>query len=208
MKFLIADDHKVVRLGLSLIIKEDYPQAEIFEATNALEIFQQVQLHKPDLLMLDLKMPESDGVSTVEQLLVKMPTLKILVISLNPERIFALRYFQLGVYGYVQKSEDDRVIKKAIAKVLAGKKYMSEDVIDIMTEHINQKKYGNPFSLLAKREFEVALHLINGLTTNDICNFMEIQPSTASTFKTRVFEKLNVKNIPELLEVAKQYNVI
>jgi two-component system, NarL family, invasion response regulator UvrY len=208
MKVLIADDHKVVRLGLALIVKEEFLNAEIFQAGNAAEVYAHMHNEKFDLMLMDLKMPETDSLMMLEQILLMDPELKILIISLNPERIFALRYLKSGAFGYVQKSEDDAMIKKAILKVADGKKYMSEDVVELMTEYLRNGNTSNPFGQLAKREFDVAMHLINGLTPGEICTLMDLQPPTVSTYKNRVFEKLNIKTIHELMEMAKQNSII
>lgn len=208
MKVLIADDHKVVRLGLALIVKEEFPKAEIFQAGNAAEVYAHMHAEKFDLMLMDLKMPETDSLMMLEQILLIDPTLKILIISLNPERIFALRYLKSGAYGYVQKSEDDAMIKKAILKVADGKKYMSEEVVELMTEYLKNGNTSNPFGQLAKREFDVAMHMINGLTPGEICTLMDLQPPTVSTYKNRVFEKLNIKTVHELMEMAKQNSII
>lgn len=208
MKVLIADDHKVVRLGLALIVKEEFPSAEISQAGNASEVYQHLRAHQFDLMLMDLKMPETDSLMMLEQILIIDPSLKVLIISLNPERIFALRYLKSGAYGYVQKSEDDATIKKAIIKVYEGKKYMSEEVVELMTEYLRNGNTSNPFGQLAKREFDVAMHLINGLTPGEICQLMDLQPPTVSTYKNRVFEKLNIKTIHELMEMAKQNSII
>jgi two-component system, NarL family, invasion response regulator UvrY len=208
MNVLIADDHKVVRLGLSLIIKEEFPKAEIFQAGNAAEVYAHMRSEKFDLMLMDLKMPETDSLMMLEQILVIDPYLRILIISLNPERIFALRYLKSGAYGYVQKSEDDDLIKKAIRKVAEGKKYMSEEVVELMTEYLKNGNTSNPFGQLAKREFDVAMHLINGLTPGEICTLMDLQPPTVSTYKNRIFEKLNIKTVHDLMELAKQNSII
>lgn len=208
MNVLIADDHKVVRLGLALIVKEEFPMAEIFQAGNAAEVYTHMRAEKFELMLMDLKMPETDSLMMLEQILLMDPELKVLIISLNPERIFALRYLKSGAFGYVQKSEDDAMIKKAILKVADGKKYMSEEVVELMTEYLRNGNTSNPFGQLAKREFDVAMHLINGLTPGEICILMDLQPPTVSTYKNRVFEKLNIKTVHELMEMAKQNSII
>ncbi|MCX6317765.1 MAG: response regulator transcription factor [Bacteroidetes bacterium] len=208
MKVLIADDHKIVRLGLSLIIKEEFPQASIFQAGNAADVYTRMRDEKFDLMLMDLKMPDTDSLQMLEQVLLLDPHIKILIISLNPERIFAIRYLKAGAYGYVEKSEDDTLIRAAIHKVAEGKKYMSEDVIELMTEYIKNGNTSNPFGQLAKREFDVAMHLANGLTSSEICVIMDLKPPTISTYKTRIFDKLNIKTVHELMEMAKENRII
>lgn len=208
MKVLIADDHKVVRLGLSLIIKEEFPKAIISEAGNAAEVLNLLHTEKIDLMLMDLKMPDTDSLLLLEQILMIDPDLRVLVVSLNPENVFALRYLKAGAFGYVEKSEDDTFIRKALHKVAEGKKYMSEEVVELMAEYLKNGSTANPFSQLAKREFDVAMHLANGLTPGEICTLMDLKPPTVSTYKNRIFDKLNIKTVYQLMEIARQNRVI
>lgn len=208
MKVLIADDHKVVRIGLGLIVKEEFPDAVIFQAGNAAEVYSQIRTERFDLMLMDLKMPDTDSQVMLEQVLLIDPALKVLIITLNPERIFALRYLKSGACGYVQKSEDDTMIRKAITKVAEGKKFMSEEVVDLMAEFLKTGNTQNPFGQLAKREFDVAMHLIHGLTPGEICAIMDLKPPTVSTYKNRIFDKLNINSLHELMEMARQNGIV
>lgn len=207
MKVLIADDHKVVRIGLSILVGDEFPHAEILQASNGADVLEVVRREKLDLMLMDVKMPDTDSLMMMEQVLTLQPQLPILVISLNPEKIYAVRYLKSGASGYVQKSEDDVVIRAALRKVMHGKKYMSDEVIEVMTELLKDGSSADPFSRLGKREFDVAVHLIRGLSPGEIGEQMSLQPSTVSTYKVRIFEKLNIENVHDLVELAKQYDV-
>lgn len=207
MKVLIADDHKVVRIGLSILVGDEFPHADILQASNGAEVLTITREQKIDLMLMDVKMPDTDSLMMMEQVLAYQPHLPILVISLNPEKIYAVRYLKSGASGYVQKSEDDMIIRSAMRKVMQGKKYMSDDVVDVMTDLLKDGSSSDPFSRLGKREFDVAVHLIRGLSPGEIGEQMSLQPSTVSTYKVRIFEKLNVDNVHDLIELAKQYDI-
>jgi two-component system, NarL family, invasion response regulator UvrY len=207
MKVLIADDHRVVRIGLSIILKKEYPHAEISEAGNEEEVFNHLQNNHCDLMLMDLSMPETDSMAMLWQVLKMVPGLKVLIVSLNPERIFALRYLKAGAAGYVQKSENDAMIIKAISTVMSGSTFLSEGMVDVMAQYIRFGNSNNPFEKLSKREFEVALHCIKGLSPGEVGKVMSIQSPTVSIYKSRIFEKLNIKSTYDLMEMAKQYEL-
>lgn len=207
MKILIVDDHQVVRIGLSIILKEKYPDAEISEAGNEAEVYSHLKKHHCDLMMMDLSMPETDSLAMLEQVLKIIPGLKVLIVSLNPERLFALRYLKAGAVGYVQKSENDAMITKAVSTVMSGSTFLSEGMVDVMAQYIRGGSNSNPFEKLSKREFEVAIHCIKGLSPGEIGRVMALQSPTVSIYKSRIFEKLNIKSTHDLLEMAKQYEL-
>lgn len=208
MRILIADDHELLRLGLSIIVKEVLPFAEIIEAKNAHEVQTTVSNKNIDLLLLDVQMPDTDTLALMKWVLAISPALRVLVISVNPESIFALRYIQNGAYGYIEKKEDGTKLKLALNRVALGKKYMSDDLLDIVSEHIRKGKDGqNPFQTLSPREFEIVQLLIKGYSTSEICQAVSLQAPTVSTHKRNILEKLLVCNVFELIELARQYDI-
>ncbi|MES2773840.1 MAG: response regulator transcription factor [Bacteroidota bacterium] len=207
MRILIVDDHIVVRLGLSAILKSEYPRAEISEAGKEAEVYMHLQKHHYDLMLMDLSMPETDSMAMLEQSIRINPNLKVLVVSFNPERLFALRYVKAGASGYVQKSENDAMIIKAVRTVMNGNTFLSEDMVEEMALYLKHGNTFNPFQRLSKREFEVAIHCINGLTPGEIGRVMALQSPTVSIYKNRIFEKLNIKSLHELIKMAKQYDL-
>ncbi len=207
MNILIIDDHKLVRMGLTILVKDEIPVAEIQEAGTAAEVYKVMKDTKFEMILMDLRIPGADNLSLLQQMLLLQPDAKILVVSLNHERIYALRCLQLGARGYIEKSEAEPILRKAIRKVLEGKKYMSEAIVEQMAEYLQSGKLDNPFEVLSQRELEVATHLVNGLTSREISNTLNLQASTVSTFKSRILEKLNLKSVHDLVEMARQYDI-
>jgi two-component system, NarL family, invasion response regulator UvrY len=207
-RILIADDHKIVRLGVHSILKSAFAQSLVIdEAENGDGVITLLRKHTYDLLILDVSMPETDSLALVGQVLAQYASQKIIMLSMNPENVFALRYIKCGARGYIEKNAPDEEIKKAIEKVLAGKKYMSADVMELIADNLSKPGKDNPFEHLSSREFEVARHLINGLSVTDIAELMSLHTSTIATHKSRLFEKLNiVKNI-DLIRLAQLNNM-
>ncbi len=206
MKFLIFDDHSIVRLGLSIIIKKEFPSAEIDDTENCSEVIGICRKNSYDLIILDVNVPNCDINNIITQIKNINSAFKILMISMNSEKNYALRLIELGANGYVQKSASDETIIKAIKIVLNGKNYMSDIVMDLMIDNHRKKADNNPFNDLSPREFEIAMYLDKGLSSSEISSTMNLHSSTIGTYKYRIFEKLKVKNIIELHQLVENYN--
>ncbi|SEM63541.1 two component transcriptional regulator, LuxR family [bacterium A37T11] len=208
-EILIADDHGVVRLGASIVIKEVLPIANIEQAENFEGMMEMLSNKHYKLLILDINMPGGNNIQMLEQVLLKQPDLKVLVYSSYDETLYAVRYMQAGAVGYLHKNSNKAQIKDAIETVLHGGKYMSEAVKDLIFNNLINGKSKlhneNPLTRLSNREVEVAQFLIKGLGVQDVSNSLKLSTSTVSTYKNRIFEKLQVNNIPDLIEKFKMY---
>lgn len=209
-KVLIADDHSIVRLGASIIIQECLPDADIQQAETYDEVFEQLNKASCDLLLLDINMPGGNNIKVIKELLSLQPELKILIFSSYEENLYALRYINAGACGYLNKSTAMSELKNAIESILTRGKYMSEAVKELYIQKLTTSKSSfdksNPLHKLSNREMDVAKHLIKGLGILEVAKLMELSSSTVSTYKSRVFEKLNVGNIPELIELFKLHS--
>lgn len=204
-KILIADDHGIVRLGASVIIKETLKKAEIFQAENFDEVVEKIKLEEFDLLLLDINMPGGNNIRVVEEILQIQPAIKILIFSSYDESLYALRYIEAGAVGYLNKTTAMAELSHAILAIQERGKYMSSNVQDLYVQKLTQSKSEltklNPLARLSNREVDVAKQLIKGLGIIEVSGLLELSPSTVSTYKSRIFEKLNVSNIPELIEL-------
>lgn len=206
---LVADDHSVVRYGLKLLIHETLgSNLTIDFAEDGEEMLQLTQTKKYDALMMDINMPESDGLNLVNQILIRQPEIKILILSVNPEIAFAKRYLKAGAYGYVQKGNSDYELRKAIQQIFSGKRYVSPAQMLHFAEVQLHQKANNPFDALSEREFSAAALFLMGKEIAQIAEIMNITASTASSYKSRIFEKLNIENLMELAKLAKLHNVL
>ncbi len=205
MRVLIADDHSIVRIGLINIIKKEFPLAEFEETGDGNEVIVMVRKKKFDLLVLDVNMPGTDIHNVIEQVRLVDLSQKILLISMNPEKVYALRYFKTGINGYIEKSASDENIRHAVRCVLSGKNYMSDDVLELMVNSYKKGISENPFDRLSGREFEIAMYLDRGLAPGEIANIMNLHTSTVGTYKLRIFDKMQVKNIIELHKLVENY---
>jgi len=206
-RFLLVDDHVVVRSGIKALLSDIYKPAEIFEAFDGESARQQLQDHTFDLVMLDIQMPNTDTLGLMQFIHTDYPEIKVLVFSMSAENIYAKRFIKAGAYGFVSKEAPLEEITKAINVILNNRKFVSESLADILAEDSFSGRSGNPFNELSPREFEIVSLLLSGKTVSEISHILHIQTSTVGTHKARLFEKLNVTNILGLKELATTYNL-
>lgn len=203
--FLIADDHSVVRQGVSLIIKELFLNAVIHKAGNFKEIFDVLKEVKVDLLILDVNFPEGNSISILSEIKTIQPDIKILIFSVHDENIYAMRYLNAGASGYVNKEISEDEIKYAINSVISSGRYITQNIKDRILDFYISKKPVNPLDLLSNREIEVAQLLIKGYGNLEILELLNIKKTTVSTYKNRIFEKLEIDNLADLIKFFQLY---
>lgn len=208
LSILIADDHFPVRYGLEILVREVLGNnTQIDFANDFSGIIERVKQKKYDILISDIIMPGMDCMAMMEQALEMLPKLKILFVSVHPKEVFAPRYMNAGAYGYVCKTDPDEELKKAIRHIYLGKKYYTDIYADERRYH-SGKINNTPFDLLSQREFSVMIMLLKGRGNIEIANALSLSPSTAGTYKGRIFEKLRVRNLMELSNLARQYQIV
>ena len=206
-KFLLVDDHVVVRSGIKSILADVYNPSEIHEAMNGDTASEKLKEKEYDLILLDIQMPNTDTLSLMEYIHITYPSAKVLMFSMSAENIYAQRFMKAGAYGFISKEAPLEEITKAITGILNGKKYISESLAQKLAEDSFSGKSGNPFNGLSPREFEIVTLLLDGKTVTEISHALNIQTSTVGTHKARLFEKLAVDNILKLKELATTYNL-
>jgi two-component system, NarL family, invasion response regulator UvrY len=206
-KFLLVDDHVVVRSGIKILLSEIYNPAEIHEAMNGDTAVEKLKEHSFDLVMLDIQMPNTDTLGLMQYIHITYPATKVLMFSMSAESIYAKRFMKAGAYGFISKEAPLEEITRAINNILNGRKYISETLAENLAEDSFSGKSGNPFNELSPREFEIVSLLLEGKTVTEISHTLNIQTSTVGTHKARLFEKLGVDNILKLKELATTYNL-
>ena len=203
---LIADDHLTVRLGIRALVEDVLGKCQIEFAADGTTLFGKLRKKNYDMLITDLNMPEVNTMELVPRVLGIRSDIRILVLSVNPEHIFARRILAAGAYGYLQKDASDDEMNDAISAIYSGRRYLSPGQIDGISNLLSEKAK-NPFNGLTAREMEVAVLLLKGNGLQEIAVALNISPSTASTLKTRVFERLDVLNIVALMNLARFYGL-
>lgn len=208
VRIAIADDHEIVRNGLTMLIDQEENMNVEVEASSCSEIISHLKKESVDLLILDLNLGDKNGVESIENVSNLFPTLSILVLSTYPEEPYAIQAFKAGASGYLNKTVISSELIKAIHKITAGKKYISESLAENLAYGFSlEKTNADPVELLSKREFEVLSLIASGQTYKEIASKLNLSPKTVSTYRTRILEKLNLASTAQLLRFAYEHNI-
>lgn len=202
MKLLIADDHEIVRTGLKRILEQNTSISEIFEVSDGEEALKFITNQKPDVVILDVAMPKLSGLEVLDRLAVKNSNSRILVLSMYPEKEYALRALKSGAYGYITKDSVAEELNIAIQSVLQGNRYVSRELQNVLFDLKSKNPEAVPHELLSKKEFKVFLMLAEGKTIKNISEILFISNKTVSTYKARIFQKMQMQSIAELTRYA------
>jgi len=199
MKILIADDHSIVRRGVRDILSELPFPVEIVEASSAAGAIREITDHKFDILILDISFPDGNGLEILNQVKTIQPRAKVLFLSMYPEEQYARRAIKNGAFGYLTKDSAPTELVSAINKVISGQKYVTSTLAQILVDDLVSSTPKEPHELLSDREFQIMLEIAKGKKTSEIALELLLSPKTISTYKVRVFQKLNLSTTAELI---------
>jgi two-component system, NarL family, response regulator DegU len=207
IKIAIVDDHKLFRKGLLSILEQIDDFEILFDATNGKEFLEHPELEKVDVVLLDIQMPELDGIATTKILREKNQDIKIIILSMHDEDQFIMHLMEIGANGYLLKDTDTDEVVVAIRKVYDSGVYFSDFVSRVMLRKMNKNlvtsnKIFNYKTDLSARELEVLKHICDGLTTSEIGDKICISPRTVEGHRLRIMEKLGVNNTAKLVAFA------
>ena len=210
-KAMIVDDHKLVRAGLKQVL-ESLDIEVIAEAISGQEAIDLVRVGFPqgkvDVILMDIKMPEMDGLEATKRLLRIDPSIKIIVITVCEDSLFPSRLLQAGAYGYLTKDASVKDVNRAIKAVCAGQRYISTKIASqLAIKHLTDDN-ASPFDLLSERELQVVMLIIRGQKVQAIAERLCLSPKTVNSYRYRVFEKLEISNDVELTLLAVRHDVL
>lgn len=203
-KILIVDDHLVVKAGVSIILNNDIDDLDISYSKNYIETLVFVKKCEYDLIILDINIPGGKSIEMIAEIKAILPNVKILMFSAYEEESYALRYIYAGADGYLNKLSGEEKIVEAVKSIMKNGKFLTDTIIYKLNDNYNNNEPVNPFDKLSSREIEITKLLVKGDGNLEISNYLEIKMSTVSTYKNRVFEKLKINNLVELIE---KYNL-
>ena len=207
VRIIVADDHGIVRMGLIQTIKRLLPTAIITEVEDYKSLYKVIQKEELDLAIMDVNMPNGSVQEAIDYIKMHQPDLKILIFSSQDEDLYAIRYLKMGAGGYLSKQSSNAVIETALTAMLNTGRYASDEVKEAMfLESLNGATKNSPFEALSDRELQIANKIAEGLPLKEISNQLNLHSSTISTYKNRLFEKLNIRSVPELVEILRLYN--
>jgi two-component system invasion response regulator UvrY len=198
MNILIADDHELVRSGLSRIVAEEFPAAKIQEVPNGTGAEKQARTGEFDMIIMDMSMPDKTGLEVLKQLRSESIKIPILIVSIHPENQYALRVLKAGGNGYIAKDCPRAEFISAIKIILSGKKYISQSVAEKLASRFDDDMEKEQHELISDRELQVLKLIASGKTVSEIAEELSLSVATVSTYRSRLLEKMNMKNNAEL----------
>ena len=205
IKVLLADDHKIIRDGLRSLI-ERHPEMEVVgEADNGRTTIQLARELEPDVVIMDISMPDLNGIDATHQIVTDVPGIKVIALSMHSDKRFVVGMFKAGAAGYLLKDSAFDELEQAVRTVLADQTYLSPKIATVVIKnYVPQVSTEDisAFSLLSAREREVLQLLAEGKSTKDIASELFLSVKTIETYRQRIMDKLNIHNLADLIKFA------
>jgi len=208
IKVMLVDDHDLVRTGIKRLL-EDQPDINIVgEATSGEQALELVTEKDPDVVLMDINMPGIGGLEATRKLLQRKPKLKIIMVTMHEDDMFAQRLLKAGAMGYLTKGAKVDEILQALQAVMANQRYLCPSIAQQIALSQMAEEESSPFESLSERELQVLLMMMDGQSISVISEKLCLSPKTVSTYRTRLYAKLGVQNDIELARLALQFGVV
>jgi len=201
-KILIVDDHSVVRAGLRQIISEVSGMSVVDEAGSANEALVKLRKENYSAVVLDVAMPDKSGLDVLKELKSEFPGLAVLMLSMYPEDQYAIRSLRAGASGYMTKDSAPEELVSAIRTVALGRKYISHHLAEKLAFNLDADTSKEPHELLSDREYQVLCMMASGKAVSEVADQLCLSVKTISTYRSRILEKMQMKNNAELTNYA------
>ena len=202
IKILIADDHPIVRQGFKQVLSETADLVVADEAGNGQEVLALVARKDYDVILLDISMPGKNGLEVLKELRITNAKIPVLILSIYPEEQYAIRALKAGASGYLTKASAPEELISAIRKVSRGGKYISSSLAEKIAYELDGDAEKAPHDTLSDREYQILLMIASGKTVSDIADEMCLSVKTVSTYRSRILDKMKMKNNAELTTYA------
>lgn len=208
MKLLLLEDHPIFRFGVRQLIAQRWPDALIEETGTLANALNTVRKTSFDLALVDLNLPDSEGIEVVSQLHRAVPGLRLLVLSLNAEAAYAQRALKTGASGYLAKDRAADELIAAIERITAGGRYITASLAEQLADLISGERRSSPHDELSVQEYRVMIQLAEGQRIADIATAMHLSPKTVSTYRSRILEKLALASNADLARYCLTHSLL
>jgi DNA-binding NarL/FixJ family response regulator len=209
---MIADDHPMVRSGLRALLERGGEFQVIAEAANGYEAIDLAILHKPDVILLDVGMPRLSGPDAAQSISQKLPSARIVMVSMHSDEAYVLRALKAGAKGYLLKASPEADVLAAVRAVAAGNAYFSPSITKLLVEdyvlELRRRGAEDSYDLLSTREKEILQLLASGKNNREITELLHVSLSTVETHRNNIFQKLHIHNLAELILYAVRKGLI
>lgn len=207
IKVLVVDDHDLVRMGISRMLADVKDIKVVGEASSGEQAIKLVKELKPHVVLMDIQMPGISGLEATRKLLQSSPQVRVLAVTACDGEPMPSLLMRAGAAGYVTKGIPLPEMVAAIRQVVNGEAYLSDHIAkEIAIKSL--KHVDSPFQSLSERELEVAIMIVNGCNNSKISDTMFVSPKTVSTYRARIYEKLNIENDVQLVKLALRYGLV
>ncbi len=198
IRVLIVDDHAIVRQGLRRILEEAKGMKVAGEAANGIEALKMLRTEKFDVILLDISMPEKNGIDTLKLIMDRNRDAKVLMLSMYPEDQYAVRLMKAGASGYLTKETAPEQLVEAIRAVIEGKKHINSTLAELLLDECGLDSGKPPHKNLSDREYQVLRMIGSGKQVSEIAETLSLSVKTISTYRAHILEKMKLKNNAEL----------
>ncbi|MDQ7825134.1 MAG: response regulator transcription factor [Candidatus Eremiobacteraeota bacterium] len=198
LRVLIADDHPVIRRGIRHILEEIVDTVEADEVSDGCGVIEHIARKPYDIVLLDLSMPDMNGIDILKQIKITHPCLPVLILSIHREELYAIRALRAGASGYLTKEIAPEALVSAIRTIMGGEKYINPSLAQKLAFEIDDFSHKKLHTSLSDRELQVLQFIASGKTVKEAADAMHLSAKTVSTYRTRILEKLNLKNNAEI----------
>jgi two-component system, NarL family, invasion response regulator UvrY len=208
IRIAIADDHELIRMGLTQIIEDTHDFELVVEAVNGEDLLQKIDPQNLDVALLDITMPQKSGWDVMEEIDKRYPDLKVIILSVSPEEDYAMQFYKAGAVGYMTKDSAQTELVDAIRKVANGGKYVSPNIAEKFVSVFSKGWEPLPHEKLSPREFQIFLKIASGISLTHIADELNLAVPTIGTYRTRILMKLSVENNSQIIKYAYQNKLI
>lgn len=208
IRVLIADDHAIVREGLKQIIADTADIVVAGETDGGLGAIRLVREHTYEVVLLDISMPDKNGIDVLKQIRKERPALPVLMLSMHREDQYAIRALKAGAAGYLSKQGAPAELVNAIREVAAGRKYISGPLAQELANQVGDTNTGLPHATLSDREFQTMVMIASGKTVTDIAIELSLSVKTISMYRARLLQKMKLRHNAELTHYAMRHKLV
>lgn len=208
INIILVDDHRLVRTGIRSMLEQISGIKVVGEANTGKEAMNLIKQLQPDVVLMDIKMPEQDGLETTRKLLRQYPHLKIIIITAYENDVFPIHMLQAGALGYLTKNASKEEVVRAIRSVQIGQRHLSPEIAKSLALKSVGGESVTPFDVLSERELQIVIMVTQGVKVQDIASKLHLSAKTVNSYRYRIFDKLGVKSDVDLTHLALRYGIL
>ncbi|MGA2327165.1 MAG: response regulator transcription factor [Bryobacteraceae bacterium] len=212
IRILVADDHGIVRQGLRYVLEREADLQVVGEASDGREAVRLAEALDPKVIVMDIGMPQLNGIEATSQIVRRDPAVKVIVLSMHADEVYLLRALSAGVRGYLLKGSADQDLVRAVRAVAEGKCFFSPAIAQMLAEEytrqLQKTDSQDSYELLTEREREILQLLAEGKSNKEVATVLNVSPYTVETHRTHLMQKLNLHNTAEIVLYAVRKKIV